>query len=257
MLTIVNGYYCNEGMLEKQYENFRALPPDLREKIEYCVTDDSTPEPYKRAWGDYLCGVDLKVFHGTGPDIAWNYAFARNVGCKHASNPFLLVTDIDHMVTEEFLRFLFAKLENGKFFRNDDGTINHRVLYKPSHRIRSIDGSRYKPHPDTYLCTKHFWCDILGYHDERFRGGYGGDYDHKERLMRRARIDYHSLDVPLYLWDRSDIADASTFNLDRKSTAQKKRVAYIRNDLMRRGMHDKGQAFMPPSEYKQVWGVEC
>lgn len=254
MLTIVNGYYCNEGMLQKQYENFRSLPEDLRRQIEYCVTDDSTPEPYRKAWGEDIPDMKVQVFHGTGPDIAWNYAFARNVGCKHASYPLLLVTDIDHMVTEDFLRYLIKAIHEGRIFGTFDETdAGHRVLYKPTHRIRSLDGSRYKPHPDTYLCTKYFWCDILGYHSERFRGGYGGDYDHKERLLRRARIDEKTLDVGLYLWDRENIADASTFNLDRKSPEQKARVRKIRNDLIRKGEHDKPAAFLAPSDYEKVY----
>lgn len=245
MLTIVNAYYCNEGMLAEQYRRFMALPEFIRERIEYIVTDDSTPEPHRKAWGRRVQRMKTKVFHGTGPDIPWNYAFARNVGCKHASYDNLLVTDIDHVALEGTLWRILNMIEKGDILTDD------RVLYKPTHRILARDGSWYKPHPDTYLCTKRFWCDILGYHDERFRGGYGGDYDHKERILARAKIDYDSLDLPLLLHGREVVSDASTFNLERKSQAQKDRCNAIRRKLKFEGTYQEGASFLSP--YEQVW----
>jgi glycosyltransferase involved in cell wall biosynthesis len=216
-------------MLAEHYRRFAALPQFIRDRIEYIVVDDGSPSrldvlkgtqndsiepPWRLFEGCEQSDFKSQGFYIDGPKIPWNYACARNIGVKHASNPYVLVTDIDHAVPETTL---FALL---RWLSGDDDAVQtaNRALsygrpadnrvFKFSHRIKAATGERYKKHPDTILCTKRFWTDVLGYHDEKYRGGYGGDGEHWARIKSLA-TDIE-LDLPLILFGREAIPDAST-----------------------------------------------
>src|SRR5687768_8581578 len=117
-------YYENEGMLQEHAEHWLKLPRDIRENLHVIIVDDGSPKfPAINA----LQGVDLLAithvlaglqFWRMGVDVRWNQDACRNIGVREAPTPWLLLTDMDHVVPEAtWRRLMFGKLKKQRVYR--------------------------------------------------------------------------------------------------------------------------------------------
>lgn len=196
--TLVMAFYENPGMLRRQYDHLRSIPSRAREYMKVIIVDDGSP--HSPAWGEDI-GMPLEVYR-IGIDVRWNQDAARNIGVHHADTPWLLLTDMDHMIAPKTALYL---VEN-KF----DG----RIAYKFT-RVSEPDMSHYKAHPNSWFMMKALF-DRMGGYDERFAGFYGSDADFRNRLLKIARI-FQFDDKPLIRVPREVTPDASTTTYERKT----------------------------------------
>ena len=207
MLTLVMPFYLNRGMLERQFAEWAAWPHDAKRNISIIIVDDASPEP--AADVPRPEGLPALTIYRVDEDKPWNQHAARNIGAHEAPDGWLLLTDMDHLLTGENALALLRRLPK----------LDPEAIYT-LHRIEATtgeattnDAGRPKPHPNSFVVTRALYWRIGGY-DEDFCGIYGTDGLFKQRAFTVGRQE-HLKKVALTRFWREIIADAST-NAPRK-----------------------------------------
>ncbi len=209
-LSLTYKFYRNPEMLAFQYEQWAAYPEDLKEQIEIVLVDDGSPEP----------AVDVPRPEGLPQlrlyrvlvDKPWNQNGCTNLGAFVASGKWLLITDIDHVVSRRLLAHCLRENFTNKVYMFDriDGADMQPVLDRRGNP---------KPHPNSYLITKKFYWEVGG-HDEWYCGNYGTDRLLRQRIRERSPI--RTITVPLIRYGCDVIPDACTTTLPRKENRDPK-----------------------------------
>lgn len=217
--TLVMAYYRNPGMLRKYYDYIDAMPARVKEGLQVIVVDDGSPPEQAAFLPEKPIGVPVQVYKML-VDIRWNQDACRNVGVKHATTPWVLITDMDHLVTPEaFEQCIHGDLSPQNAYCFERLTV---ISFDPYTNIP------YKPHPNTWFITKAVF-DASGGYDERFAGWYGTDADFRDRLRlntkKICRLDGYILRVP-----REVIPDASTTTYARKTVQDSENIRRIKGE---------------------------
>ena len=208
---MVFAYYENPNMLELQWREIASYPAEIRAELEVIVVDDGSPK---------LPAVDvprpsglpaLSIFR-VNKDIRWNQDAARNIGAHEARAPWLLLTDIDHVVPASSL---VAILE---------GERSEQSFYTLG-RIKFYGGEARESHPNSYLMTKQLYWDIGG-HDEDYAGVYGKDFLFRKRALRRSN-EVHLPDIVLARVGTAVVKDAGTTTITRENTLFRRVWGYL------------------------------
>jgi len=172
-VTLVLPYYENPQFLRTQLAWWATFPAHLRAHFSVILVDDGSPRtPAAQALDGVALPVALRLFR-LEVDIRWNWLAARNIGAHHASDGWLLLTDMDHVVPATTLQALVY------------GTHDARVIYGFS-RIEH-DGAAVAPHPNSWFMTKQRFWEVGGY-DEALSGHYGTDGDWRRRCAAVASL---------------------------------------------------------------------
>lgn len=210
-ITLVLPYYDNPTIFEEQQRLWASYPPELRARLHVIVVDDCSPRwpalPHVTE-----SGVASFALYRTTVDCRWNWIFCRNLGVENAPTPWVLLTDIDHLLPVETLRRLL------------DGDCDANVAYRFS-RVDAPALTPYKPHPNTWFLARTLY-DRVGGYDERFSGYYGSDGDFRRRMEVTARKIVMLPEVMIRV-PRTVIADASTTTYTRKEKSDKRNVKRI------------------------------
>lgn len=229
--TLVMAYYLNPGMLRRQYDNLRQLPASVKRRMAVTIVDDGSPE--SPAWGEPI-GMPLEVYR-VDVDVRWNQDACRNIGVHHAERPWLLLTDMDHMLPVNTAEYLTKTKFDG------------RIAYKFA-RVSEPDLSWYKPHPNSWFMTRALYDSIGGY-DERFAGWYGSDGDFRNRLKAKARVLGFD-EMPLIRVPREVTPDSSTTRYGRKEPDDGPNIERIKGEREKEpGWETKRLSF----PYHKVW----
>lgn len=219
VITLCLPYYCNAGMLLEQYRRLQALRSSTRAQIAVIVVDDGSPD------GDAMganIGCPLSLFK-IGVDVRWNQDAARNIAVHHATTPWVLLTDIDHIVPQDTWDALLGrKLDRSTIYRLSRLTLD---------AVNPDRLSPYKPHPNTWLMTCNAY-DRMGGYDERFAGLYGTDADFRDRVLKTTG-EPHMLDAVVWRVPRTTIADASTTTYLRKQPEDHEGIPRIKAERAR------------------------
>ena len=185
-ITQVVGYYDQPLMLAFQARNRLGWPEALQKRFKLVVVDDGSPnKPARTSAGAY-------ALYRVRQDVLWNVEGVRNIGVHEAETDWLLVTDLDHIVSRETVEALLA------------GDWDERVCY--SFRRVLPDGSEYRPHCNSFFLSKALWHRIGGC-DERLSGHYGGSNEWYGRALQVAD-DCRQLDLALITYLPEHIPDA-------------------------------------------------
>lgn len=118
----------------------------------------------------------LDDYRKRGKFADWRVGLARNQGAKLALGEFLLMTDIDYIITREnieagrncqydkecFRRELAVLDANGNF-KNDSATLMEWGLLPERYRTR---GRRLAPHPNNFIMRRSTFFGMGGYSEE-------------------------------------------------------------------------------------------
>lgn len=217
-LTLVCPFYRNPGMLAEHYRVWAAYPATVKAQLGIILVDDGSPPPECAVDVPRPAGLPALTIYRVHDDIPWHQHAARNLGAHHAPEGWLLVTDIDHLVTATALRDVLAFL----------GTASPCGIWTLA-RVSAPQGTPYHPHPNSYLLTKATYWAAGGY-DEALTGVYGTDGDFRRRLWRVAGITgvHHLRHIALVRYPREVIPDASTRTLERRTPEERaKRAAAL------------------------------
>lgn len=155
-LSIVYPCYEQHETLALHIRRWNALPNSIKSRVEFVIVDDGSPTPITLP---ALVDADLRLFRVL-EDIPWNYG-AKNLGVQKANNQWVFLSELDHLLDEQFIRGLF------------DLQARSQHLKQPTYYMFDRKG-KDKPHPATYLFdTRDFWAE--NGLDEDFSGHYGHD----------------------------------------------------------------------------------
>lgn len=196
-VTFIFAYYENPTMLDLHCQWFSALPDALKRELQLIVVDDGSPR-----WPAQFqpVGFPFEIYR-MRKDVRWNQDACRNIGAKHARNPWLFLTDMDHLIPAPTVTALVEKEWDRsrayKFSRKDYPTM-----------------AENRPHPNTWFLThKNYW--RLGGYDERFSGYYGTDAEFRDRVIIQCGEPVYVPEIVLRV-PREVIPDASTTTYVRK-----------------------------------------
>jgi len=211
LVSLVFAYYENPSMLELQWREIAKYPASVKKKLEVLIVDDGSPT---RPAVDVARPQNLprlSIFR-IDRDLHWNQDAARNIGAYEAQSPWLLLTDIDHVVPAETLSHLIG-------LKKDPS-----VFYTFS-RIKFATGEKREPHPNSYLMTKDLYWAIGG-HDEDYAGIYGKDFLFRKRAHRHtSEVVLH--DAPLARVGSTLVGDAGTRTISRQNTFGQRVWGYV------------------------------
>jgi hypothetical protein len=236
-LSICLSYYENPAMLQEQQRQIEQYPLDIRYRVTLVIGDDgSTERPAHKAalqpW-DY----DLQVYR-IREHVPWGQKGARNLATFHAPEGWMLVTDIDHVLAGDAAATLWTK------------ELDPECYYIPARR--KVDGTSWRPHPNTYLITRKLFWDDVGGCNEDLDGWYGTDSPFRERVaLYGRRMELH--DVPLTVYnlggeDIGGIPGAATRAHGRKGSE-----FHVKRNNEIRALVERDRLLRPPNPLRRPW----
>lgn len=202
-------YYENPYFLRRQIELWAMYTKALRDLVSVIVVDDGSPKAPAAGVLRELrhLPVSLRLFR-IDVDVRWNWLAARNIGLHHANEGWCVLTDMDHVITENVATSLVG-------FEHDD-----QVIYRFSRREHT--GMQIHPHPNSMFMTKGMFWRVGGY-DEALSGHYGTDGDWRRRCAKAARVLTLNESLVRYEFD----GDSSTTTYKRKQPEDAGKKAII------------------------------
>lgn len=206
IVSLVMPYYRNPTMLGMQYALWASFPQEVKDLFEIVIVDDGSPDE-KARWVDRPAGLPrIRIFE-VQEDKPWHQHAARNIGAHEAVGKILLLTDMDHMVTEQLITFC-AGVETSQ-------NAWHVKRLEWDTKKPTLDRfDKPKPHPNTFIMSKKLFWKMGGY-DEDYCGHYGTDGLFRHRLAKHAKL-LVCKEAVIYRLSREMVHDASTRDLKRK-----------------------------------------
>lgn len=205
LLSLIYTYYESPLMYQRQVEEWRKYPDNIKKGIEICVTDDcSSQNMITRPDID----IDMRVFRIT-KRVLWNLYAGRNIGVSNSTGRWLLLSDIDLVVSVKSIKQIWNKL----------GKLNEDRIYR-FNRVDAITGEPRKLHGFTFLMTRDLFFRIGGY-DEEYSGVYHNMcalyFKQIEQYYNRHDNLFEHLPIDLLYYDNNAIPDASKSDCFAKS----------------------------------------
>lgn len=198
-LSIGIPYYQNPGMLARQYETWAGYPDSLKADIEIVLVDDGSPTG-RASEVPRPAGLPVCRLYRVLVDLPWHQHGARNLAASEAEGPWLLLTDMDHVLPATSLARLLPRLTGDDiftFYRLDAPDLRPKL---------NARGERH-PHVNTFAITKRRYWRVGGYDEDLT--GYGTDGYFRRRLYADGPA-VHLPDVPVIRYPREVVADANT-----------------------------------------------
>lgn len=208
-LALVIPYYDNPSMLALQYRVWSEYPEALKQQLDIVLVDDGSPTApaVDVPRPDELPRLQI-LRHLV--DKPWHQHAARNTGANFARNEWLLLTDMDHVLTGEDLGHALGLITSVKPGRSVF-TLNRR---EPGGELTRNERGEPKRHPNSFLVPRSLYWEIGGY-DEALCGIYGTDSDFRHRAFSVGHEVFLE-NVYLTRYSRLIVSDASTRTLQRK-----------------------------------------
>lgn len=209
-LTLIVPYYCNPRMLEHQASAWEGYPGN----VQVIVVDDGSPEYPAH---EVLPPTARARVYQIEVDIPWNRNGARNLGAHVCETQWMLHTDVDHVLPPASARAWchslaatvgpWARLARYRVGRADETRAKDEIPPDQSF-------GRIKPHVDSFVIRRDVFWHVGGY-DEDFSGSIGGSSLFLSRLERQFGRPPILEDMPLYVYTRDVVPDASDTRLSR------------------------------------------
>lgn len=229
--TLIVPFYRNGGMLREQIRAWELYPDAVR----LILVDDGSPEPARDIVRSCAsAGLKRRVWlYRVEVDIPWNRGGARNLGSREAGTEWIVHVDIDHVLQPEAAeRLLEFDADPARWYRFD------RIRVGMADETRRKDKippdawtGRIHPHIDSYLCTRDLYWKAGGYNED-FSGCLGGGSPFLAEIERVGGSPRMApADVPLQVYTRSVVPDASDHTLSRDRTEFARRKVALRGKL--------------------------
>ena len=215
-ITLVYSYYDNPEMFIHQQRVWGTYSKQAKNDVEIIVTDDcSSNYPAKNHILENTKKLKFRLFT-IDEKVKWNWLECRNIGAKYANSMWVLMTDMDHVVSRKVIDSLLFRVDK----------LHHSFIYQFG-RVKAPDMSAYKHHNDTFFLRKKLFWRCGGY-DEDYAGLYGTSGRFRRRLYSVARGNQQFSDLKLILYGREVIPDASTTEFARKEGRKSNELEVVR-----------------------------
>lgn len=158
-LTYVTHFYCDDSSkfssIMDLLKHFASYPSDVKDHTHFVIVDDGSPIDYQPE--DF--GLNLTWLRIT-ENIPWNNPGARNLGVTYAKSENIIISDTDHDLPTETIRYLLKQPPLRKSF------------YK--FKRMDLEGTLQRAHPNMFFMARSRFFKFFGY-DEEFCGDYAHD----------------------------------------------------------------------------------
>ncbi len=197
-LSIVIAVLDSHRVVKRQIKYFKLL--ELPDSIEIIFIDDGSDPPL------HFPGHGLRNFeiYPSGDKRPWSQACARNRGAKIAEGEYLLMTDIDHILTREAIAAVHCFGGDKMRFGREYGVLSHsgRIDRRPETLFRyGLDRKQYARrglkrvgHTNSFAIRSDVY-QALGGYDPRYcnrptTGNKGDRYFHNlyQRLAQAGAL---------------------------------------------------------------------
>jgi Glycosyl transferase family 2 len=184
--SIIMAVLDSHEIFRRQMRRFdKIVPPDF----EVIVLDDGSDIPLQYN-GPVRFPFKLVQTHDKRP---WTNDLARNRGAGLASGEYLLMVDVDHVLTPEII-------DRVRRFRGDMLKFHRQIAELDEHgEVRSIRESLFSP-PNIFAIRRALFERIGGYH--RAYVGYGSDRGFREKyeaLVNQGRARHPEVAETIYV----------------------------------------------------------
>lgn len=206
-VSIVIAVLDSHEIVRRQLLHFNHFKTSTN-KWEVIIMDDGSELPIRPIPVDYRLNI-----YPTGDTRPWSQPCARNAGAQLAAGEYLLMTDIDHVLTEQALQAVVDFEGDKMMFPRKWGVLNRRgrvtqdlqtlIEYGLDPMLYARRKLNAGQHANTFAMRKTLF-DILGGYEERFCGKYGGDdtnfSNRYGQLARAGRAKRHSMGPAIYVY---------------------------------------------------------
>lgn len=208
MLTLVYPFYENYNMLRVHLEMWSRYDRRDRSLVRVIIVDDGSPTGSAAQVirdADFTA-LSIRCFR-IDQDIPWNQDGARNLGMKHVTDQWALMSDMDHVLDS-------INVTNALMFAS---TQARRFTYYMPTRIRPSRGTGLAemPHPNTFLMHQQDFWEIGGY-DEDFAGVYGSDGNFRKNARGLGLSERSTSHFNMIQFTGEDVVDSRTNRYSRK-----------------------------------------
>ncbi|MHC4728175.1 MAG: glycosyltransferase family 2 protein [Planctomycetota bacterium] len=189
-VSIVTSVLDSHKMVERQIHHYNKM--NLPEDVEVIYVDDGSDPPINV---DHMKkNFSFRVI-ATNDKRKWTQPAARNTGAKHARGKFLLMADLDHIVTMNlvnsalnckvdvirFNREVAVIDEFGEFTQDRDVLEEYGYIFGHPKR----DGVKIAAHGNSYIIRRDLYLECGGV-DERYVGT--GRYPNREEILLKRKL---------------------------------------------------------------------
>jgi glycosyltransferase involved in cell wall biosynthesis len=179
-ISVVIAFYQSYGAVARQVKYFNKM--NLADDIEFIFVDDGSNPPHNIA--DYNL-KNLRI-HYTNDKRPWTQGLARNAGAKLAQGEYLLMTDIDHILSKEAIMAVYNFTGDKMIFPRyfgvllEDGTLSQDLAVLEEYgadmsRLKGRRGLYASVHGNTFAMKKSTFELLGGYNPKHsLYGHYAG-----------------------------------------------------------------------------------
>ncbi len=162
-ITLNLSFYNQEEILRKHVKGWVSWPKDINKYYSFCIVDDfSKNNALSVLDGINYSNLDLSIYRVT-EDLYCNIAGVRNLSAKKCKTEWMLILDMDTMISEKLSRNLLNLCNSPP---RNCFKFNRRVPNNPFHVKNG------KEHPAVCLLRKEDYWNIGGC-EEDLVGNYG------------------------------------------------------------------------------------
>lgn len=163
----------------------------LPESTEFILVDDGSDPPIENT-----SSLPITIIR-TGDTRPWTWALARNAGARIAQGEYLLMYDLDHIVTRELLDYVVATDYPRLQFRrrlavlDEEGRLTQDLTVLSEYGMRPRMSLRVESHHNSFAMRRDLFWELGGYREDmigtEYPAGEDSEFWHKWEEYRDAR----------------------------------------------------------------------
>jgi len=162
-ISIVIPVLNSHEVVRRQALHFERIGLPTMNDVEFILVDDGSDPPLEpRPW---------MRLHRTGDKRPWTWALARNAGARMATGEYLLMTDIDHIISADLIESVRNCKVQKMQFKREFGVLDKHGRFTQDMAVLKRYGLEYdtvhvKPLPNNFAMRRDVFWELGGYRED-------------------------------------------------------------------------------------------